>query len=243
MLSEKPWKLDAVVRLLFGIFTCFCTFWLIASLLQQVVFKHKFDENSLTMIMFGTLSLHGSILVGMIFFTRWQNISWREAFGISNSGLVRTICWGLLVSMLFIPVGMLLQGLSIKLLELAHYKSATQQAIVTLENAESTASKIYLAFFAIVLAPVAEETLFRGVLYPTIKKYGGAKMALWATSLAFAAIHANLPIFLPLTVFAVALAWLYEKTDNLLSSIVAHSFFNGVNVLLLYYGQYLSKHP
>ena len=43
----------------------------------------------------------------------------------------------------------------------------------------------------------------------------------------------NGAIFLPLFVLALALTWLYEKTDNLLAPITAHALFNAVNFTLL----------
>ena len=48
------------------------------------------------------------------------------------------------------------------------------------------------------LAPVAEELLFRGILYPAIKQAGFPRLALWGTSLLFAAMHMNLVTFVPL---------------------------------------------
>ena len=36
----------------------------------------------------------------------------------------------------------------------------------------------------------------------------------------------NAPTFVPLFVFALALTWLYERTDNLLAPITAHALFN-----------------
>ena len=80
-----------------------------------------------------------------------------------------------------------------------------------------------------------EETLFRGVLYPLIKQQGYPRIALWSTSLFFALIHANLMTFLPLTVLALALVWLYERTDTLLAPVLAHGFFNLANFVLLVY--------
>jgi membrane protease YdiL (CAAX protease family) len=38
-----------------------------------------------------------------------------------------------------------------------------------------------------------------------------------------------------LFLLALVLTWLYEKTDNLLVPIVAHAFFNAVNLILLYF--------
>jgi membrane protease YdiL (CAAX protease family) len=46
-------------------------------------------------------------------------------------------------------------------------------------------------------------------------------------------IHADAAIFVPLFVFALALTWLYEKTDNLLAPIVAHGLFNAANLVVL----------
>jgi CAAX protease family protein len=85
-----------------------------------------------------------------------------------------------------------------------------------------------------VLAPVAEEMLFRGILYPAVKQAGFPRLALWGTALLFAAVHQNLVTFVPLTVLALALAWLYERTDNLWAPITAHAMFNAMNFVILY---------
>jgi len=90
---------------------------------------------------------------------------------------------------------------------------------------------------AIVLAPVGEELLFRGLLYPWIKQAGFPRMALWGTAILFAAIHINLVLFVPLLVLALALTALYEWSDNLLAPIVAHSVFNALNLALLHFSK------
>ena len=84
------------------------------------------------------------------------------------------------------------------------------------------------------MAPVAEESLFRGIIYPWIKQTGFPQLALWGSSLLFAAAHLNAVTFLPLLVLALVLAVLYEKTNNLLSCITAHAVFNGLNFAALY---------
>jgi membrane protease YdiL (CAAX protease family) len=56
-------------------------------------------------------------------------------------------------------------------------------------------------------------------------------------SFLFALIHLNAPIFLPLFALALALTWLYEKTEGLLAPVLAHSLFNAANLLLLVFGQ------
>jgi len=88
------------------------------------------------------------------------------------------------------------------------------------------------------VVPAAEEMLFRGLLYPWIKKAGFPKLAFWGSSLLFALIHLNLMTFLPLFVLALILTALYEKTNNLLAPITAHTLFNAVNLVMLYISEH-----
>ena len=86
---------------------------------------------------------------------------------------------------------------------------------------------------AVVLAPVAEEFIFRGLLYPFIKQLGWPRLALIGVNLLFALIHFDVATFLALFLLALALTWLYEKTDNLLAPIAVHSLFNATNLGML----------
>jgi hypothetical protein len=87
--------------------------------------------------------------------------------------------------------------------------------------------------FAVVLAPVAEEFVFRGMLYPFVKQLGYPRLAWLGVSALFALIHVNAATVVPLFALALALTWLYEKTDNLLAPITAHALFNAANFTLL----------
>jgi membrane protease YdiL (CAAX protease family) len=84
---------------------------------------------------------------------------------------------------------------------------------------------------------MAEEMLFRGILYQWCKRIGFPRLGLWCTSLIFAAMHSNLASFIPLLVLAVTLVILYERTENLIAPIAAHSTFNAINFTLLYLQQ------
>jgi membrane protease YdiL (CAAX protease family) len=150
---------------------------------------------------------------------------------------------GVLVAVAFLPLGLTLQNISIRLLSLFSYAAPDQQAVQTLKSAVPGWDRAYLVIFTVLIAPPAEEMLFRGVLYPAIKQFGYPRLAWWGTSLAFAAIHLSLPIFLPLTVLALALTFLYEKTDNLLACICAHSTFNAANVVMLFLTEYMNRPP
>src|SRR5204863_6383154 len=86
---------------------------------------------------------------------------------------------------------------------------------------------------AIILAPIAEEMLFRGILYPTLKQNGFRRSAFILSSFIFALVHLNLMLIVPLTFLALVLALLYEFTGNLSAPIAAHCLFNALNFSLM----------
>jgi membrane protease YdiL (CAAX protease family) len=115
------------------------------------------------------------------------------------------------------------------------------QAIANLFIATDSLAVVYLlTVFAVVVAPVFEEILFRGLAYPVLKQRFGTARALVAVSAVFALIHFHLPSVVPLFALAVALALAYELTGSLLASITMHALFNATSVAMLLY---VRSHP
>ena len=180
-----------------------------------------------------TLTFQGAVLVMIWFLTRKHAISLRDAFGLDvRPG--RAVLLGVVVALGFVPVAFGIQAATIQIAGLLHIHLPEQSAVTMLRIANSTPDRIALGFMAIIAAPLAEEGLFRGVFFPAMRRYGFPNAALWLTSLAFAAIHGNALIFIPLVLLAVVLALLYERTGNLLSSIACHATFNAINFVLLF---------
>jgi hypothetical protein len=126
-----------------------------------------------------------------------------------------------------------LQQVSAVVLTKLGWPPEDQMAVTLLANTKSWWMRIYLGVFAVALAPVAEEFIFRGMLYPFVKQLGWPRLAWIGVSFAFALIHDDAATFVPLFVLALALTWLYERTDNLLAPITAHSLFNAANLVIL----------
>ena len=85
---------------------------------------------------------------------------------------------------------------------------------------------------AVVLAPVCEEVIFRGLLYPALRTLGGRPMAMFVTSAIFGAIH-MIPAVIPaMVVFGFAMALIREWTGATWPCILAHFAFNAVNSAL-----------
>lgn len=231
MLSERNWKLDSVLRLVLGIFFCLCIGTLLAALVRGKVDPEA--PPSIARIIISALTFQGAAIVLTWRFLREHQATWVTGFGFKNNGL-KAIGLGVLLVGVFLPVGWSLQMLSIKIMHFFGWEVTEQLALTALRNSGTTPQFIALGIATIFLAPLAEELLFRGVLYPAVKQRGYPRAALWGTSVLFAAIHFNVAIFVPLLLLAVLLVWLYEKTDNLLAPIAAHVAFNAINFGLFF---------
>jgi len=233
MLSPKPWRVEAVILLVTGAFICLCFGMVIAGLLHQAGLAAFKTSDSSGNILLGTLSFHGAIWVLMLVFLAQHGMNWREAFGLRDPNLKRALVTALVVFVPVLLIAWLLQFLSLFTLEKMGFHPEDEQAVALMLGAKSPWLRAYLGFFAIVLAPVAEEFVFRGTLYPLVKQLGFPKLALFGVSFLFALIHVNAPTFVPLFFFALAQTWLYERTDNLLAPITVHALFNAANLIAL----------
>jgi membrane protease YdiL (CAAX protease family) len=92
------------------------------------------------------------------------------------------------------------------------------------------------ALTAVVLAPLFEETLFRGVLLPVVARHLGAPWGVLISALVFAIAHLSLAELVPLSVLGVGLGVVRWQTGRLGASVCLHALWNGLtflNLLLL----------
>ena len=92
--------------------------------------------------------------------------------------------------------------------------------------------RILIAVMAVIIAPIVEEVVFRGYIYPICKRHTGRIMATFVTSLFFAAIHFNIPALLPLFIFAIFLTIAYEVTGSIWVPISIHACFNAITLIV-----------
>jgi membrane protease YdiL (CAAX protease family) len=234
ILIGKPWPAEAFGSRMLALLVCaygglFLGAW--AQRLSGV----GMEEASLWRMVLATLSFQGAGLFLIARFLREQQSSWTEGFGLVNRPR-QAILLGLLAALIFLPIGWGLQQASVVVMtHLPHFKlePKEQLPVHALRVSMSWGGRLSLGAAAVLLAPVTEEMLFRGILYPAIKRFGYPRLALWSTSLLFAAIHMNAVTFVPLATLALILTALYEWTDNLLAPIAAHVLFNALNFAML----------
>lgn len=92
---------------------------------------------------------------------------------------------------------------------------------------EAVARQVWMTvLLTVVLAPLAEELLIRGVLYPLLRRSGGIFLSAVLSAATFAMLHGNL-VQAALTVpLGVMLALLVERTGRMWPAILAHAAYN-----------------
>jgi membrane protease YdiL (CAAX protease family) len=109
------------------------------------------------------------------------------------------------------------------------------QELITLFQAGGDPVAIgLLILFAVVLAPLVEELIFRGCIYRFFKSKMTYLPAQGISAVIFASMHGNLLSFVPLILVGVLLARVYEKSGSILVSICFHGFFNAFSLLMLF---------
>ena len=232
VLLSKPWPPENLSRRLLTLMVCAYSGLFLGAWVQQASGVAG-AESSIWRVVVASLSFQGAALILIARFLHEHQIRLAEAFGFANRR-GKAVLMGILVALFFIPLGYWLQVLSMLVMtHLPYFKVEPQEQLPVhvLRVSMSWPGRITLGAAAVLLAPPAEEILFRGVLYPAIKQAGFPRLALWVSTLLFAVVHWNAPTFVPLAVLALVLTALYERTDNLLAPITAHAVFNAVGLV------------
>ncbi|MDR0907305.1 MAG: CPBP family intramembrane metalloprotease [Rikenellaceae bacterium] len=87
---------------------------------------------------------------------------------------------------------------------------------------------------AVVLAPVCEEMLFRGLILEYIKQKRGVAVAVVLSALIFGLVHAPiLPQMVNAFVLGIMLGYVYVLTGSLVSVIIVHAANNALSYLIM----------
>ncbi len=136
------------------------------------------------------------------------------------------------VAVLLLPTVALVNGVLIP--ELAEEPFRNPQLYAIAPAGFSWSAMVTMLVMAGVVAPFAEELVFRGLLFPWLRARLGVPAAVLLSALVFATLHGAAILIPALTVVGAAFAIIYQRCGSLWPAIVAHSVFNGIMIVLLY---------
>jgi membrane protease YdiL (CAAX protease family) len=109
-----------------------------------------------------------------------------------------------------------------------------QEQVIPGQNALPILDLIWLVIAGAIAAPIAEEFLFRGLLYRFLRSRTTLYAAIGISSVLFALAH-FVPVLIPvLIVFGVAEAIVAERYDSLYPAIALHALNNATLFLAIY---------
>lgn len=143
-------------------------------------------------------------------------------------GFVRTRLWPALGWMALAYVG---YGILSALYGQVVHTHARDNLPTSLGVDRSTVALVAVCVLVTTIAPLAEETLFRGYFFGALRNWRGPWPAAILTGILFGAIHygsADKVFLVPLAIFGIALCLVRERTGSLLPCIALHAINNSL---------------
>jgi hypothetical protein len=170
------------------------------------------------------------ILAGLIPAVLFWRADVREFFGLRWEGWKKVFWMAPLFVFGMMALVSLQLGLGWKEWTEGRFGANPQSSVTMLQESKDLALLLVVAFSAVVIAPLTEEVIFRGYLYPVVKRFTDRWFAALFTGVLFGVIHFNVFSLPTLTVIGVVLVILYEKTGSLWITIACHAAFNATTV-------------
>lgn len=178
-----------------------------------------------------------SLTVAAVYGWLWKFKSNFGAIGLKRPRL-RDLAYGLLAAPLYYLLYALLLSIATKYFSI----NVNQQQNIGFDNVHGSWPLILTFISLVILAPIAEEILMRGMMYTSLKKLLRPLWAAILTSLIFAAAHlpeggSGGPLWVAAIdtfTLSLVLCYLRDKTGSLWSAITLHSLKNTVAFAALF---------
>lgn len=174
------------------------------------------------------------VCVGLLFYLRQiRDLNPVALFGIRRLGFKGVVGWAFawLVPLLLVVSGC--NWVTIEWLKGFWPDLALQDSVKLFLEKGDLGTRVIMAATAVIVAPLVEETVFRGFVYGVVKRFTDPIFAAIVSSALFALAHFHLGSAVPLFVLALGFVGAYERTGSLLVPMLMHALFNGISLVAL----------
>jgi len=179
------------------------------------------DDRAMAVLLGANLLLEAFLLVAVALFTVGKyKVSW-SALGLR---LPQRGGW-------WLPLALLVGALVVIWTYFAILAAvgAEPEGNIPDEAFDSAPLVVLIGVLSLGLAPIMEETFFRGFLFGGLRGRWGFFWAALATGFLFSLAHIDPLVYIPFTVVGMLFAWGYVYSGSLLASMIAHLLFNGIS--------------
>lgn len=201
-----------------------------------IIFKSfHFNIDINLRIMLGTFFIDIIAGAAIIWFVMIRYRERLSSLGITLKGFCSNVLFGVTAYVFVLPVLIAALILSMLFLDAIGYKPPPQLVFDMFFEERRSNVLLFLAIFVSILGPVIEEIFFRGFLYSAAKKRFGILLGALLSGALFSILHTNIAGFLPIMILGILMAFLYETTGSLISSMSAHILHNSIIVCFVFF--------
>lgn len=162
----------------------------------------------------------------------------RSHFGWVREKVGTKVLFGLSAYIVFVPVVLLAMIASNKLLQLLGHEFVPQEVVTVLlekvrpgeDRPRDLSLIVVFVVSTVVLIPICEEFLFRGLLLGGLRRFLPPVPAILLSSYMFALAH-TVSTLIPIFALAVIMGAVYDRTRSLPATIAIHAAHNGLMVM------------
>jgi membrane protease YdiL (CAAX protease family) len=193
----------------------------------------QFDARTLL----GNFLLTACVVLFIVGFLRFRGFDIGSLAGFFRFSFIRTLSTGVVLLFFAYPLILLCDAITQRLFGGC---SGRQSIVEFFSGSRTIEQRMMIIVFAVAVAPMVEEFLFRFFIYGVIKRYFGRLLAVIFSALLFAAAHAHFPSFAPLFVLGSCFAIAYEWSGSILVPMTMHSLFNSLTLTALAFPEIFS---
>ena len=191
------------------------------------------DANTIFYLILNIIAILCAYALGLMVYKKISpgSVDCMRQIGYKKLPFSEAVKWGVGGYCVLVPI----MAVCVKLSDLIFRNFNTPENPIT-----DVASNGGMAFFlsliiSAVLAPVVEETAFRGMFYTGLRTKMGVLEAALVSGAVFSIIHPTLPGgFLPILALGTVFAIVREKTGSLLPGMIAHGINNALICIIIY---------
>lgn len=98
----------------------------------------------------------------------------------------------------------------------------------------SLLAQILLIFYAVIIGPLLEEVVFRGIILPAVSNRWNFAIGVILSTIIWSLLHFQLNVIIFTSVFGIVLSYVYLKSQSLWPSYLTHVLKNLVAVIAIY---------
>lgn len=186
------------------------------------------------LFLWSTAAVQGVFLGSGLLLVTWEPRVFPRVWRGTRGSIRACVRWGLVGYVRDYPLifGALLANAF--LLRWTDFGSGVPRALRFLLAASDVWQKVVVGVLVVLVAPVAEELFFRGLIHRIVAERLTAGYAAIVSGGVFALAHLDTTVILPLWVLGIVFARWYDRTGSLVTPMTMHLCQNGLSLVLFW---------